>query len=213
MSLFKVRDLRKKNQFIVDDVYLNSYAKVFGSNGTAVYLSLCRRVNKEQTCFPSEKLIAKDHGISDRTVRKFIKLLRYGNLIGIDRVRSKSGKWLHNEYTLFDKSVWKKPEEIFSFGIHRKIDPAPEEDFNNKLEKQIPPKDAQNKESHKKDDSHSQELTEKVRDLANAYKNGNRKFKPYFDGYEMRWSRNMWWVIKEGTWKEFAGSEKDIEWR
>lgn len=51
------------------------------------------------------------------------------------------------------------------------------------------------------------------KELAEAYKKGERKFKPYFWGNEMRWSQEKWWVIKNGEWLEFAGNESEIEWR
>jgi len=40
--------------------------------------------------------------------------------------------------------------------------------------------------------------------------------KPFFQGNPMVWSetKKKWYVIdEEGEWKEFAGSEKEIEWR
>ena len=41
------------------------------------------------------------------------------------------------------------------------------------------------------------------------------KKKPYFRGEPMRWYREKWWVIPKdgGSWLEFAGEKKDIEWR
>lgn len=41
------------------------------------------------------------------------------------------------------------------------------------------------------------------------------KLKPYFKGDEMRFSQNKWWVLpKDGSeWLEFAGAEKDIEYK
>jgi hypothetical protein len=149
---FKVRDLRKKTQFIVDDAYLNGYGRIFGPIGTAVYLSLCRRANKEQFCWPSEMKIAEDHGMTDRTVRKYIKIFAEANLIRIEHERTQSGKWPHNVYYLLDKSEWKRPEEIVSAGHRRKLKAAPEETGDNNRRKQIPLKDAQEKDAHKKDD-------------------------------------------------------------
>jgi hypothetical protein len=148
---FKVRDLRKKEQFIIDDVYLNGYGKIFGPIGTAVYLSLCRRAGKQQSCWPSEKKIAADHGITDRTVRKYIKIFAEANLISIEHERTQSGKWPHNIYYLLDKSEWKKPEEIISAGDRRKLTAPPEENNQQNRRKQFPPKDAQVKDAHKKD--------------------------------------------------------------
>jgi len=37
---FKIRDLRKKDKFVMDDEYLNGYAKLCKPNGTCVYMSL-----------------------------------------------------------------------------------------------------------------------------------------------------------------------------
>jgi hypothetical protein len=57
-------------------------------------------------------------------------------------------------------------------------------------------------------------LTKK--ELADLYKNGNRKYKPYFDENEMRWVKNeqKWYVImQDRRWLEFAAEETDIEWR
>lgn len=107
---FRVRDLRIKEKFWMDDTYLNGYAKYLKPMATAVYLSLCRHANKEQSCFPAEETIAKEHGISERTVRSKVALLKGWNLIRSKRTRSQDGKWLHNTYFLLDKSEWKRPQ-------------------------------------------------------------------------------------------------------
>ena len=46
-----------------------------------------------------------------------------------------------------------------------------------------------------------------------GYKKGDRDYKPFFKGNEMRWSQNKWWVIEQGDWKEFGATEKEIEWQ
>ena len=45
------------------------------------------------------------------------------------------------------------------------------------------------------------------------YKNDkeNKKKKPFFWGNPMPKAHGKWWVIVDGQWREFAGSEKDIE--
>lgn len=112
-QLFKVRDLRKKTQFKIDDAYLNGYAKILGVYSTAVYNSLARHAEFEsQRAFPSERLIAEEHNITDRSVRNAIKKLKLTNIINIQKERSNQGKWLNNVYILLDKSEWKKPEEL-----------------------------------------------------------------------------------------------------
>ena len=115
---FKVRDKRNKGWFWLDNAYLNGYAKIFGPVGTAIYVSLCRHADNEtQKCFPSQKLIAEELNTSERTVRKYLKLFEKYNLISVERERDdKTQKWLTNVYILLDKSQWKKPEEIISYG-------------------------------------------------------------------------------------------------
>lgn len=112
MKPFKVRDFRNKNFFLMDDAYLNGYAKFLDPSTTVVYLSLCRHVDKEQSAFPSETLIAEEHNIDKRTVIRKIKKLKEWNLIRVERTRNKEGKWLRNTYFLLDKSEWKNPEEM-----------------------------------------------------------------------------------------------------
>lgn len=42
-----------------------------------------------------------------------------------------------------------------------------------------------------------------------------KKGKPFYEDKEMRFFKEKWWVIPEdgGSWLEFVGEEKDIEWR
>lgn len=109
---FNVRDLRDKHFFVIDDAYLNGYAKFLGTTTTCVYISLCRHADKNQTCFPSEKLMGEELGVKERTVRRSVRVLRDWRIIGIKQKKSKSGKFLHNEYCLYDKSVWRnKPKD------------------------------------------------------------------------------------------------------
>ena len=107
---FKVRDLRSREKFIVDDVYLNGYAKFFGPTVSAVYLSLCRHANREQEAWPSEGKIAEEWGISEATAKRGIKVLKLYNLIGVRQEKFENGKWRNNIYSLLDKSVWLPPE-------------------------------------------------------------------------------------------------------
>ncbi len=112
-TLFKVRDLRQKDQFKIDDKYLNGYAKILGVYSTAVYTSLARHAEfNSQKAFPSEKLIAEEHNITERCVRNEIKKLKFTNIIAVKKERSNKGQWLNNLYILLDKSEWKKPEEL-----------------------------------------------------------------------------------------------------
>ena len=108
---FEVRDLRKENFFVVDNIYLNGLAKHLGPLASAVYFSLCRHADGHQSCFPSQNLIASEHGMGERTVRRAIEKLIECNLVRVERVKSKNGRWLRNRYFLVDRGLWKTPPE------------------------------------------------------------------------------------------------------
>jgi len=113
LTLFKIRDLRKKDQFKIDDKYLNGYARICGVNATLVYNSLCRHSEfHTQKAFPSQGRIAHQHGISVKRVRVGIKKLIEYNIISAER-RRVEGKFTNYVYYLLDKSVWKES------GIHQ----------------------------------------------------------------------------------------------
>ncbi len=98
---FEVRDLRDKEWFIVDDRYLNGYARYCGIYATGVYLVLCRHADKEQSCFPSVALIAEKLNISKRQVLRALETLKEYRIIRIDKDKGK-----HNVYYLLDKKHW-----------------------------------------------------------------------------------------------------------
>jgi len=107
LILFKIRDLRQKTQYKIDDAYLNGYARVCKPIATAVYNSLCRHAEfNTQKAFPSQGLIAYQHNVSVKTVSRAIKKLVELNIISIERDR-KEGKFERYIYTLLDKSEWK----------------------------------------------------------------------------------------------------------
>jgi hypothetical protein len=98
----KIRDMRHKEKFPIDDVYLNGYAKKCGIYATGVYMSLCRHANNNQRCFPSTETMGKELSISERQVYRAISILENFNIIKRERV----GKKLNNLYTLVDRSEW-----------------------------------------------------------------------------------------------------------
>jgi biotin operon repressor len=113
---FKVRDLRIKEKFFIDDDYVSGWSWFFKASTLAVYVSLCRHADRNQATFPSQDTIAAEHGLSRRTVIKKIKLLQKYNIIRIEKVRTKDGLWLNNTYFLLDKSEWIKPSEKIAHG-------------------------------------------------------------------------------------------------
>lgn len=100
---------------MTDDAYLNGYARICGIYATGVYMSLCRHVNKQQTCFPGIDHIAEELNISRPSVIKGIKALEDQSIILVIRSKRKDGKQLPNEYALIDKSLWKPKAESTTF--------------------------------------------------------------------------------------------------
>ena len=100
---FEIRDMRNKDKFVIDDKFLNGYAKVVGIYATGVYMSLCRHADKAQKSFPSVAKIAEELNISRRTVFKALKKLEACNIIK----RIRTGKQLTNRYILTSKRTWK----------------------------------------------------------------------------------------------------------
>jgi DNA-binding transcriptional regulator GbsR (MarR family) len=99
---FELRDLRNKQFFQVDDLYLNGHARHCGIYATGVYFALCRHANNEtQSCFPSVSLIAAKLGISEIQVKRALKTLEAHNIIKVERTPGKV-----NVYYLVDKSCW-----------------------------------------------------------------------------------------------------------
>ncbi len=99
---FEVRDMRHKEKFEIDDIYLNGHAKKCGIYATGVYMALCRHANKEQYCWPSIKKIAEELNISDKQVGRAVKILEKNRII----IKRRSGKKMNNRYVLLDKSEW-----------------------------------------------------------------------------------------------------------
>ena len=103
-----IRDLRSKAKFVVDDLYINGYARFVGPYATCVYNSLCRHANKIQKSWPSIQTIADQHGIGRNSVINGIKKLEFWKIIHKDRI----GKKANNRYNLLDKSCWIDISEV-----------------------------------------------------------------------------------------------------
>lgn len=150
----KVREKRSRGWFYLDDEYFNGYAKVFGPIGTSVYLALCRYVDKDQKCFPSESTIAKQIGCGERSVREYLKRLEEWNIIEIERERdSRTKSWKNNVYWLLDKSEWnQKPPAAGADGSEGEPSAADDKTQRQTHRQQVPhkgySKDTQIKDTH-----------------------------------------------------------------
>lgn len=126
-NTFKVRDSRKKRFFYCDNEILY-YGEILTPIGIAIYISLCRHADINEEAFPSQITIAKEIGIKDReTCSKYIRILEEYNIISIGQTKDEvTGKWLHNTYSLMDKSVWIQPtvSDETRHGNHVRLNPT-----------------------------------------------------------------------------------------
>ena len=119
---FKIRDLRKKDQYKVDDEYLNGYARLCGVYATCVYNSLARHTEfYTQECFPSIKLIAEQHNLSKPVVISALGVLENANIIKKIKEKDEKGRQKKNVYVLLDKSEWKNKLDIIPIKNKRGI--------------------------------------------------------------------------------------------
>lgn len=143
----EIRDLRRKQFFMVDDEYLNGYARLCGISATGVYLSLCRHASRDQTCFPSKKLIAEELDISERTVYSALKKLEEWNIVKVtDQSRKKDGSYNNKIYTLLDKSVWKPKPTVKGNSYRRQ--PLPSANNDTHRRQPLPNKETNKKGTH-----------------------------------------------------------------
>jgi len=102
----------KRNVYLKPDEYLNGWARKCGWKATLVYDSLWRHADKYRKCFPSIKLMAEEHGVSRDTIMRGLQTLIEYCLVRKEPMRGKSGKFLHNIYTLTDKTKWREPSRL-----------------------------------------------------------------------------------------------------
>lgn len=154
-----IRDVRVKSHYIVDDEYLNGYAKVCGIYALGVYNVLCRHADfHTQTSFPSIQMIAQKLDISRQSVIRALAVLEAWGIIKRDRVRNpKTGRWKHNSYTLTDKSTWEPLPSTPQ--VHGEAHQVPVTDVD-----QVPVGDSKDSHTHissNDKDTHTRELFEK----------------------------------------------------
>ena len=122
------RDTRRKQVFVVDDEYLNGYARLCGATATLVYISLCRHANKEQEAWPSMGLIMEEYNFgSKHTVIRAIERLEEWGIVQVIRSKDeKTQRQKPNVYVLVDKCQWKpKPGALGALGAGCTLEAEP----------------------------------------------------------------------------------------
>lgn len=116
---FEVRDIRKQTRFLVDNCFLDNYARILGPSCSMVYMSLVRHTNRDQKTWPSQKLIAEEVDITRQWVGRYLAILQYFNIIRSVRV----GKRCTNRYYLIDEKYWRTDFETMLKEIEAVYDP------------------------------------------------------------------------------------------
>lgn len=146
-----VRDLRKKDQYKIDDAYLNGYARLCGVYATAVYNSLSRHADfHTQECFPSIEIISEQHNISRPSVIKAIKELMKWGIVSVQKEKDeKTKRQKNNVYILTDKSQWKeKPSKRDLLGAESTSDQKPSKPHDESRVNDVYCKDNTLKDTH-----------------------------------------------------------------
>ncbi len=163
---FTIRDSRAKEMFRIDDVYLNGYARLCGIHATGVYMSLCRHAGKEQTAFPSKKLMGEELNISERSVYTALKTLEFWGIIAIENQgRKEDGSFRNLLYVLKDKAFWKKKPPSANGAVGRKQQPPSANDDTTR--RHVVP----NKVSHKKE-AHIKDTASQENEISDDYLDG-----------------------------------------
>jgi len=102
----KLRERPKSGWFYADNETIDILSKYLGPHALCVYMSLCRHADNYQRCFPGQKLMAKELGMGERTVRKAVKLLKEMHVIHCRKEKINKSANLHNVYYIADKTEW-----------------------------------------------------------------------------------------------------------
>lgn len=98
-----IKDNRKKDFFITDNVFVDKYAKFVKAPGIVIYAALLRHADVKRKAFPGIRHLAKEMGVSYGYAAKGVKSLQHYNIIDIEQEEG-----FRNDYTLLDVSQWKK---------------------------------------------------------------------------------------------------------
>lgn len=99
-----------KTFYMKPDEYLNGWAKKCGWQATLVYDSLWRHADRSREAFPSVQRMAEEHGVSEDTISRGIKVLEEYHIINKEKKTDPdTGRFLHNTYILLAKKHWVEP--------------------------------------------------------------------------------------------------------
>ena len=194
-----------------DKKYFTQIPNMIVNHSTAyeqsLYLIMKRLAGEGGQCFASMNFLAKKMGVDKKSVSKTItKLLERKWIVEIEKTKVRGG----SVRTFVIVDLWKLNMDNYESG--RQIT-TPESGSNiPESGRQIPESGRQTdtKKNSNKIDNKNDEF---FKNLADGYKNGDKRYKPFYNGDEMRWWQNKWWVIVKSEWLMYADKESKIEWR
>lgn len=207
---FKIRDNSgDKKYFALVPYYIINHSTAYEQS---LYLVMKRIASENGTCWASAETIGKTMGVSDKTVKKYRKkLLQRGWIKYVGKRRSGRTMQSVDEYEIVD--LWKLNIEYYSkakvennstFENKSEVGSIKVENGSQKVEPVSPEEERRRKKD--KEDTSFKNL--------NIHKNGNRGYRPFYKGEEMRMKDDKWWVIPKegGSWCEYNDKAEKIEW-
>ena len=95
-----IRSLGDKSWYWVSKSVLIRYGRILKSSGIGVYNVLASYANsKSQTCFPTQKTIADQIGLSRKTVNRKVRILKDFKLVRVQKTRGRCVYFLLKPYT------------------------------------------------------------------------------------------------------------------
>ena len=176
----------------------------------SLYLIMKRLAGEGGQCFASMNFLAKKMGVDKKSVAKTIaKLLARKWIVETEKTKVRGGSV--RTFVIID--LWKLNMDNYESG--RQITTPESGSINRESGCNIPEsgRKTDTKKINNKIDNNNDEF---FKNVAAGYKNGERKYRPFYQENRMRWvqEKRKWFVIsKYGEWLEFADKESKIEWR
>jgi len=108
---FRVKDRRKKDFYLIDNIFIKNAGCYVGPYGCAVYNSLMMYSNEEKKnkeCWPSVRQMAKEWKTGTRQISNAIEILEKLNIISVEHGDNERK---NNVYQILSPDIWKLPVE------------------------------------------------------------------------------------------------------
>jgi len=184
----------------------NYIANHSSANDQALYLQMKKIVgDREGVCYASEKYFKDKLKIGSKALKKSIKYLidhKWIEEAGMREVETRGGIQMVKTYLI--KDIWKMNVEYYQ-GVSE----------SEPLSKRQGVSESNQRGVQKEQKGVAFEQQRRTYNKNYKKNLSSSKKKPFFRGMEMRKAQNKWWVLpKDGSaWLEFAGKEKEIEWK